>query len=302
MFVCLEEIQSANAQVSCPITVDPSPVFQRNDDVTIDSSCHLTHTGLGVFQARLLRCVGYNTGDGYTYFSGFIWVKTSQWDANGVIDQDYYAEFDETLTLTDLNYVYSQAPDTWDGVRWYVIYKIEWKYVPWPESWTDPTNGELIGATGEVELIHNELNRYSESIEDYGTSGGAGIYQINNILGAPDGNSAGLYGYSIGDSAYIETFVGVGFDCDDPATNRYELMVRVNTWSGYTPMVYVYSAVGGTFSLEYSFHLTGTSLQWIDCGELQYDARYVKIVMEVPSWQPNGAALFVDNIKLLPIN
>ena len=72
------------------------------------------------------------TGD-YVYdkhrgTSSFLWIDTD--DAFvGPADPPYHIwcdDFEESLSVNCLNYCYSDAPDTYDLIEWYVDYYVEW--------------------------------------------------------------------------------------------------------------------------------------------------------------------------------
>jgi hypothetical protein len=312
MFICLEGIQPANAQTLAPMHITPADprVFQRNGEIIVDSSCHLgAGLYLGVFQARLLRQIRFYTSSNddclFASQSDAIWVKTEQWDVNGWFDQDFNAYFYETLTLDNMDDCFSECPDTWDGIKYEVYYKVEWKYVPWPEAWLDPNNGQLIATTGNIDpndvvdmtahVVHNELKRYAidYSAETYGYGG----YQdLSNVLFAPDSATGYLYTYQYGDGAYFDSSLTYQFDREAyPECDVYDLYIYCGSWYGYPSQVTIsYDVWNQGWETLYNFQ-SSEAMGWVYCGEIPANTAAIGVFIENLPLQ-YGGNLEIDSI------
>ncbi len=296
-------IPSVFAQ-SADCGVVPSPVFSRDQTVTINSAYYgsvpWNPLGTSQFEARLYRQVQCSEFDDNGDFdsgggSDWLWISTSTWWPS-TPHEGWSAQFQNSLTLQNLAWGWNPMCDKWDMAEWTASYKVQWWHntLAWPlEQW------EMICESGVATTGHNEIKGKINNVVWAGCLSGYG--NVNNagaVTGLwPDSNEASIYGYMSGDSAAImgstNDFLGYPY--------THDLQLNCHTMSGYEPYVHIFvSNDYYSWNEIYSGMITNTNAQYIDFGSPGTQFHYIGISIQVPNGQ-YGAVLYVDCATVYPI-
>ena len=304
--------------------------FDKNSRVQVKSDYVLpagwyinTH-----LQVRLLRTVDWQTLDDQfedTYSQGYdnLWIKTIDWYLNGYYNAQLLTPtFYDTLSLTNLRYENSEAPNYWPQVHWVVGYRI--KVV-------DCSNEVCWGDTGELGFVnypdfyildscrigHNEINKYMNANLDSGVHQDyGGIYTPDDALGEEDNYGVGLYGYNDGAATYAVydcysvMYPAEGSDIAMPPQD-YALWVKIWSWENQPLMLYTY--VGTTTGTWYAdgdhyypsgdmvemnnIWVTDTASWWYCLGDVPYGTYCVAFSAECVD---GSGIVWIDCIALVP--